>query len=281
MKEKIFMLDIIKAIILGIVEGVTEFLPISSTGHLVLVDEFIKLQQSKQFVDMFNVVIQLGAIMAVVVIYFHKLNPLSPRKSVIERKKTWTLWKKVIIAIIPSVIVGFPLNDWMDEHLMNWFVVSMALIIYGVLFIVIENRNKNITPKYDNLDTLTYKTAIAIGLFQVLALIPGTSRSGSTILGGIMIGTSRFVATEFSFFLAIPTMFGASLLKLYKYFNHGGSLAGLQGVVLAVGVLVSFVIAYLSIRFLLNYVKKNDFKAFGWYRIVLGVVVIGYFAFFH
>ncbi|KRM00304.1 undecaprenyl-diphosphatase [Liquorilactobacillus satsumensis DSM 16230 = JCM 12392] len=281
MKEKIFMLDIIKAIILGIVEGVTEFLPISSTGHLVLVDEFIKLQQSKQFVDMFNVVIQLGAIMAVVVIYFHKLNPLSPRKSVIERKKTWTLWKKVIIAIIPSVIVGFPLNDWMDEHLMNWFVVSMALIIYGVLFIVIENRNKNIAPKYDNLDTLTYKTAIAIGLFQVLALIPGTSRSGSTILGGIMIGTSRFVATEFSFFLAIPTMFGASLLKLYKYFNHGGSLAGLQGVVLAVGVLVSFVIAYLSIRFLLNYVKKNDFKAFGWYRIVLGVVVIGYFAFFH
>ncbi|MCC7666401.1 undecaprenyl-diphosphate phosphatase [Liquorilactobacillus satsumensis] len=275
------MLDIIKAIILGIVEGVTEFLPISSTGHLVLVDEFIKLQQSKQFVDMFNVVIQLGAIMAVVVIYFHKLNPLSPRKSVIERKKTWTLWKKVIIAIIPSVIVGFPLNDWMDEHLMNWFVVSMALIIYGVLFIVIENRNKNIAPKYDNLDTLTYKTAIAIGLFQVLALIPGTSRSGSTILGGIMIGTSRFVATEFSFFLAIPTMFGASLLKLYKYFNHGGSLAGLQGVVLAVGVLVSFVIAYLSIRFLLNYVKKNDFKAFGWYRIVLGVVVIGYFAFFH
>ncbi|KRM96116.1 UDP pyrophosphate phosphatase [Liquorilactobacillus aquaticus DSM 21051] len=275
------MFDIIKAIILGIVEGVTEFLPISSTGHLVLVDQFIKLEQSSQFIDMFNVVIQLGAIMAVVVIYFHKLNPWSPQKNTLEKKNTWTLWKKVIIAVLPSAIIGLPLNDWMDEHLMNWFVVSMALIVYGVLFILIENRNRNIEPKYADLNTLSYKTAIAIGLFQILSLVPGTSRSGSTILGGITIGTSRYVATEFSFFLAIPTMFGASLLKLYKFFKHGGSLAGLPGLVLAVGVIVSFVVAYISIRFLLNYVKKNDFKAFGWYRIILGIIVIGYFALVH
>ncbi|GAJ27161.1 undecaprenyl-diphosphatase [Liquorilactobacillus sucicola DSM 21376 = JCM 15457] len=275
------MFDIIKAIILGIVEGVTEFLPISSTGHLVLVDQFIKLGQTSQFIDMFNVVIQLGAIMAVVVIYFHKLNPWSPRKSSVEKKNTWTLWKKVIIAVLPSAIIGLPLNDWMDEHLMNWLVVSMALIVYGILFIVIENRNRDIEPRYADLNTLSYKTAIAIGIFQILSLVPGTSRSGSTILGGIAIGTSRYVATEFSFFLAIPTMFGASLLKLYKFFKHGGSLAGLPGVVLAVGVLVSFVVAYISIRFLLNYVKKNDFKAFGWYRIILGIIVIGYFMLIH
>ncbi|WP_311408146.1 undecaprenyl-diphosphate phosphatase [Liquorilactobacillus uvarum] len=275
------MFDIIKAIILGIVEGVTEFLPISSTGHLVLVDQFIKLEQSSQFIDMFNVVIQLGAIMAVVVIYFHKLNPWSPRKNALEKKSTWTLWKKVIVAVIPSAVIGLPLNDWMDEHLMNWFVVSMALIVYGVLFILIENRNRDIEPKYADLNTLSYKTAIAIGLFQILSLVPGTSRSGSTILGGITIGASRYVATEFSFFLAIPTMFGASLLKLYKFFKHGGSLVGLPGIVLAVGVVVSFIVAYISIRFLLNYVKKNDFKPFGWYRIVLGIIVIGYFALIH
>ncbi|ULQ49191.1 undecaprenyl-diphosphate phosphatase [Liquorilactobacillus nagelii] len=275
------MFDIIKAIILGIVEGITEFLPISSTGHLVLVDEFIKLQQSKQFIDMFNVVIQLGAIMAVVIIYFHKLNPWSPKKSRLEKKNTWTLWKKVIIAVIPSVVVGLPLNDWMDEHLMNWQVVSAALIIYGILFILIENHNKDTTPRYADLNTLPYSTAIAIGICQVLSLVPGTSRSGSTILGAITIGTSRYVATEFSFFLAIPTMFGASFLKLLKYFMHGGSLAGLPGIVLLVGVVVSFVVAYLSIRFLLNYIKKNDFKAFGWYRIILGIVVIGYFMLVH
>lgn len=275
------MFDIIKAIILGIVEGVTEFLPISSTGHLVLVDEFIQMEQSKAFVDMFNVVIQLGAIMAVVVIYFNKLNPWATQKSSLEKKQTWTLWKKVIVAVIPSVIVGLPLNDWMDAHLMNWLVVSIALIFYGILFIVIENRNAQTQPKFSDLNTLSYKTAITIGLFQVLSLIPGTSRSGSTILGGIMVGTSRYVAAEFSFFLAIPTMFGASLLKLYKFFKHGGSLAGLQGVILAVGVLVSFVIAYISIRFLLNYIKTKDFKIFGWYRIILGIIVIGYFLIFH
>lgn len=275
------MFDIIKAAILGIVEGITEFLPISSTGHLVLVDEFIQLQQSKQFIDMFNVVIQLGAIMAVVVIYFHKLNPWSPQKTNLEKKQTWTLWKKVILAVIPSVIVGLPLNDWMDAHLMNWQIVSGALIIYGILFIIIENHNRNNRPRFADLNNLPYSIALAIGLCQVLSLVPGTSRSGSTILGAITIGTSRYVATEFSFFLAIPTMFGASLLKLFKYFVHGGSLAGLPGIVLLVGVVVSFVVAYISIRFLLNYIKKNDFKVFGWYRIILGIIVIGYFSLVH
>lgn len=282
LKERnLTLLDMIKAVILGIVEGITEFLPISSTGHLVLVDEFIKMQQSTQFTDMFNVVIQLGAIMAVVVLYFHKLNPLSPRKSSNEKRDTWILWSKVILAVIPSVIIGLPLNDWMDAHLMNWAVVSATLIIYGILFIVIENHNKQLSPKFGDLKTLPYTTALFIGCFQLLSLVPGTSRSGATILGAILIGTSRYVATEFSFFMAIPTMFGASLLKLYKYFSHGNSLAGLQGAVLAVGVIVSFVVAYLSIRFLLDYIKKNDFKAFGWYRIVLGALVIAYFTLVH
>ncbi|MFD0898367.1 undecaprenyl-diphosphate phosphatase [Loigolactobacillus binensis] len=274
------MLDVFKAVILGIVEGITEFLPISSTGHIVLVNEFIQLQESKAFVDMFNVVIQLGAIMAVVVLYFHKLNPLSGRKTTQERSQTWTLWWKVLLAVVPSVIVGLPLNDWMDAHLMNWAVVSATLIIYGILFIVIENHNHGITPKFTDLNTLPYKTALFIGVFQLLSLIPGTSRSGATILGAIIIGTSRYVATEFSFFMAIPTMLGASVLKILKFYMHGNSLVGLQSVVLLVGVVVSFVVAYLSIRFLLNYIRKNDFKAFGWYRIILGILVIGYFTLF-
>lgn len=274
------MLDIIKAVILGIVEGITELLPISSTGHIVLVNEFIQLHESKAFIDMFNVVIQLGAIMAVVVFYFHKLNPLSGRKTSLERSQTWTLWWKVLLAVIPSVIVGLPLNDWMDAHLMNWAVVSATLIIYGILFIVIENHNKGLTPKFTDLNTLPYRTALFIGVFQLLSLIPGTSRSGATILGAIIIGASRYVATEFSFFMAIPTMLGASVLKILKFYMHGNSLVGLQSVVLLVGVIVSFIVAYLSIRFLLNYIKKNDFKAFGWYRIVLGILVIGYFVLF-
>lgn len=272
-------MDIIKSIILGIVEGITEFLPISSTGHLVLVDEFIKMQQPKQFTDMFNVVIQLGAILAVVVLYFHKLNPVSPKKSSQEKKNTWSLWFKVIVAILPSAIIGLPLNDWMDEHLMNWAVVSATLIIYGILFIVVENRNEkkksDLQAKYSNLDSLPYSIALFIGMFQVLSLIPGTSRSGATILGAILIGTSRYVGTEFSFFLAIPTMFGASLLKIIKFFGQGGSLGGEQGIILLVGMVVSFVVAYLSIRFLMNYIQNNDFKAFGWYRIILGALVIG------
>lgn len=271
------MLNMIKAVILGIVEGITEFLPISSTGHIVLVNEFIKLNETKAFTDMFNVVIQLGAILAVVVLYFHKLNPFSPRKSHRERSHTWTLWWKVLLAIVPSVIVGLPLNDWMDAHLMNWAVVSATLIIYGILFIIIENHNRGLTPKFSDLNTLPYKTALFIGLFQLLSLVPGTSRSGATILGAIIIGASRYVATEFSFFMAIPTMLGASVLKIAKFYAHGNTFNAEQGWVLLIGVVVSFIVAYLSIRFLLNYIKKNDFKAFGWYRIILGALVIGYF----
>lgn len=274
------MLNMIKAVILGIVEGITEFLPISSTGHIVLVNEFIKLNETKAFTDMFNVVIQLGAILAVVVLYFHKLNPFSPRKSHRERSHTWTLWWKVLLAIVPSVIVGLPLNDWMDAHLMNWAVVSATLIIYGILFIVIENHNHGLTPKFSDLNTLPYQTALFIGLFQLLSLVPGTSRSGATILGAIIIGASRYVATEFSFFMAIPTMLGASLLKIVKFYAHGNAFNAEQGWVLFIGVVVSFIVAYLSIRFLLNYIKKNDFKAFGWYRIILGALVIGYFVLF-
>ena len=274
------MFDIIKAIILGIVEGITEFLPISSTGHLILANEFIQMKQSTQFTDMFNVVIQLGAIFAVVVIYFHKLNPFSPKKNSLEKHDTWILWLKVLVAIVQSVVLGLLFNDWMDAHLMNWQVVAAMLLIYGILFIVIENRNDRLTPRFTNLSNLPYQTAFIIGMFQLLSLVPGTSRSGATILGAILIGTSRFVATEFSFFLAIPTMFGASLLKIFKYFSHGGVFTGTQTMVLLTGTVVSFIVAYLSIRFLLNYIKNNDFKAFGWYRIILSVLVIAYFGLF-
>ena len=269
-------MNIIKAIILGIIEGITEFLPISSTGHLYLADEFIKLSESKAFINMFMVVIQLGAILAVVLIYFHKLNPFSPKKSGREKRQTWQLWFKVIVAVIPSIIVGLPLNDWMDAHLNTWPVISATLIIYGILFIVIERWNKGRQSHFNNLNTLPYSIALGIGMFQLLSLIPGTSRSGATILGAIIIGTSRYVATEFSFFMAIPTMFGASLLKIVKFLAHN-NFSGDQVIVLLVGMIVSFVVAYLAIRFLLNYIKKNDFQAFGWYRIILGIIVIAYF----
>ncbi len=275
------MLDILKAAILGIIEGITEFLPISSTGHLYLADEFVKLNESTAFVNMFMVVIQLGAIMAVVVLYFTKLNPWAPSKSALERRQTWTLWFKVIIAVLPSVIVGLPLNDWMEAHLTSWQVIAATLIIYGILFIVIENYNRTKRPRFTDLNQLPIKLAVFIGLFQILSMVPGTSRSGATILGAILIGTSRFVATEFSFFLAIPTMFGASLLKVLKYFLHGNTFTGSQIMVLLTGVIVSFVVAYLAIKFLLHYIRNNDFKLFGWYRIVLGAVVITYFGFLH
>jgi len=275
------VLDILKAAILGIIEGITEFLPISSTGHLYLADEFVKLNESTAFINMFMVVIQLGAIMAVVVLYFTKLNPWVPSKSALERRQTWTLWFKVIIAVLPSVIVGLPLNDWMEAHLTSWQVIAATLIIYGVLFIVIENYNRTKRPRFTDLNQLPIKLAIFIGLFQILSMVPGTSRSGATILGAILIGTSRFVATEFSFFLAIPTMFGASLLKVLKYFLHGNTFTGSQIMVLLTGVIVSFVVAYLAIKFLLHYIRNNDFKLFGWYRIVLGAGVITYFGFLH
>lgn len=269
-------MNIIKAIILGIIEGITEFLPISSTGHLYLADEFVKLNEDKAFINMFMVVIQLGAILAVVLLYFHKLNPFSPKKTQRERGRTWQLWFKVIVAVIPSIIVGLPLNDWMDAHLNTWQVISATLIIYGVLFIVIERFNKTRQSTLNDLNRLPYRTALLIGVFQLLSLIPGTSRSGATILGAILIGTSRYVATEFSFFMAIPTMFGASLLKIVKFLKNG-QFVGDQVIVLLVGMIVSFVVAYLSIRFLLNYIKKNDFQAFGWYRIALGVIVVAFF----
>lgn len=274
------MLDIIKAVILGIIEGVTEFLPISSTGHLYLADEFIKLNESTAFINMFMVVIQLGAILAVLVLYFNKLNPWAPHKSGLERHQTWVLWLKVIVAVLPSIIVGLPLNDWMDAHLTNWQVIAATLIIYGILFIIIEAYNRHQRPRFDDLNRLPMSMAVWIGLFQVLAMVPGTSRSGATILGGILLGTSRYVATEFSFFLAIPTMFGASSLKVLKYFLHGNHFTGSQIVVLLTGVIVSFVVAFLSIKFLLRYIRNNDFKLFGWYRIILGIIVIGYFGFF-
>jgi len=239
LQRRLAVLEIIKAVILGIVEGITEFLPISSTGHLYLADEFVKLNESTAFINMFMVVIQLGAILAVLVLYFNKLNPWAPNKDHLERHQTWTLWFKVIVAVLPSVIVGLPLNDWMDAHLTSWQVISATLIIYGILFIVIENFNRKRHPRFTDLSQISYQLALMIGLFQVLSLVPGTSRSGATILGAILIGASRYVATEFSFFLAIPTMFGASLLKIVKYFVTGNTFTGSQLMVLLTGVVDS------------------------------------------
>ncbi len=271
------ILLLIKTILLGIVEGITEWLPISSTGHLILADEFIKLNMSDAFMEMFNVVIQLGAIMAVVVLYFHKLNPFSPKKNRREKGDTIVLWTKVILAVLPAAVIGIPLDDWLDENFYNPPVVAAMLIVYGILFIVVENRNRrNRRRPMDDLDRLSYPMALAIGAFQVLSLIPGTSRSGATILGGILIGCSRTVAAEFSFFLGIPVMFGASLLKIVKFGFHFTSL---EVIVLLTGMIVSFVVSIVAIKFLLEYIKRNDFKAFGVYRIVLGILVIAYFAF--
>ncbi|GFO84893.1 undecaprenyl-diphosphate phosphatase [Anaerostipes butyraticus] len=271
------ILLMIKTILLGIVEGITEWLPISSTGHLILADEFIKLNMSDAFMEMFNVVIQLGAIMAVVVLYFHKLNPFSPKKNRREKGDTIILWMKVILAVLPAAVIGIPLDDWLDEHFYNPPVVAAMLIIYGILFIVVENRNRRSRRRpMDDLDRLSYPMALAIGAFQVLSLIPGTSRSGATILGGILIGCSRTVAAEFSFFLGIPVMFGASLLKIVKF---GFQFTSVEVIVLLTGMIVSFLVSIIAIKFLLGYIKKNDFKAFGVYRIILGILVIAYFAF--
>lgn len=271
------MFEILKVILLGIVEGITEWLPISSTGHLILVDEFIKLSASDAFKEMFNVVIQLGAIMAVVVLYFHKLNPFSPKKTKEQKVQTIDLWFKVVVACIPAAVLGILFDDWMEEHFHNYIVVSVMLIVYGVLFIVIENWNKKNKPSVTDLTNLTYKTALLIGVFQVLSLIPGTSRSGATIIGALLLGVSRYVAAEFTFFLAIPVMFGASGIKLLKFFMEGAGMSGMEIAMLAVGCVVAFVISIIAIKFLMGYIKKNDFKVFGWYRIILGVLVLGYF----
>lgn len=270
------MIELIKTVILGIVEGLTEWLPISSTGHMILVDEFIKLDVEKAFMDMFLVVIQLGAILAVVVLNFEKLNPFSRWKSRSEKKETFSLWYKVIFACIPAAVIGLAFNKYMEEHFMNSHVVAFTLILYGILFIVVENYNKNRTPRVRDLAQLDYKTAFIIGLFQVLSLVPGTSRSGSTILGAILFGTSRTVAAEFTFFLAIPVMFGASFLKMVKF---GWHYTGAEVVILLVGMIVAFFVSILSIKFLMRYIKHNDFKAFGWYRIIVGILVLAYFYF--
>lgn len=291
------ILELLKVILLGIVEGITEWLPISSTGHMILVDEFIKLNVSQDFKDFFLVVIQLGAILAVVVLYWGKLWPFYIRKipkktqialkkqpavtrgilTFVERycdKEKWILWFKILVACLPTIVIALPFNDFIEEKFNNYVVVAIALIVYGVLFIFIENYNKKREPSCTSLEDLSFKTAFLIGIFQVLAVIPGTSRSGSTIIGGILVGTSRTVAAEFTFFLAIPVMFGASLLKLVKF---GFTFTSSEVIILIVGVVVAFVVSIFAIKFLMSYIKKHDFKVFGWYRIVLGILVLGYF----
>ena len=267
------IVELLKTIILGVVEGLTEWLPISSTGHMILVDEFIQLDVTTQFKDMFLVVIQLGAILAVVVMNFDKLNPFSQWKTAQEKQETFDLWGKVIVACIPAAVIGLMFNKYMEEHFMTAPVVAFTLILYGILFIVVENYNKHRTPRVTDLTKLDSKPAFIIGMFQVLSLVPGTSRSGATILGGILYGTSRYVATEFTFFLAIPVMFGASALKMVKF---GWHYTGAEIIIMLVGMVTAFIVSILSIKFLLRYIKHNDFKAFGWYRIVLGIIVVAY-----
>ena len=288
------MIEILKAVLFGIVEGITEWLPVSSTGHLILLNEFVKLNVSEEFSSMFDVVIQLGAILSVIVLFFHKLNPFAPSKSEGEKKQTWNLWFKVVAAIIPSGVVGVLLDDWMDAHLHNGIVVSIALILYGIAFILVERRNnrgryQKIAGKdgptvifsrpnaISDVHDIDYRTALLIGAFQCLSLVPGTSRSGSTILGAILIGVGRSAGAEFSFFMAIPTMLGASAIKGLKFILSGVAVTGIEIGVLVVGSVVSFVVSMLVIKGLMEYVRKHSFSAFGVYRIVLGVIVLAYF----
>ena len=286
------LLELLKALLLGIVEGITEWLPISSTGHMILVDEFVTLNVSKQFLELFLVVIQLGAIMAVVVIYFHKLNPLSPRKSASEKAATWRLWGMVAVGCVPAAIVGVTLDDFFNEHFYNAWTVAIALIVYGVIFIIIERKNRKEEEffikhhtshaklrlhKIENVDEMDIKTSLKIGAFQCLAIVPGTSRSGSTIIGGMISGCSRVAATEYTFFLAIPVMLGWGLLKTIKMIVSGVGMTSTEIGVLAVGVLSAFVVSIISIKFLLKYIKSHDFSAFGIYRIVVGIIVLFYF----
>lgn len=266
-----FIIEIIRSVILGIVEGITEWLPISSTGHMILVNAFMKNESAFTASDLYLYVIQLGAILAVVTLYFKKLNPFSPSKTAQEKNETWQMWFKVIIACLPAAIIGLLLDSIMDK-LENPWVVAAMLIIYGIAFIIIESKNK--TARISDMSSMTYKTALLIGMFQVLSIIPGTSRSGATILGAIILGCSRGVAAEFSFFLAIPVMFGVSLLKIVKY---GLAMPGQDIIVLITGMTVAYIVSMLAIKFLMNYVRKHDFKAFGWYRIVLGALVLAYF----
>lgn len=297
MGEVMDFIELLKVVFLGIVEGITEWLPVSSTGHMILVDEFITLKVSKEFWEMFLVVIQFGAVLAVVVLDFKKLWPFHRNNP--ERESNWNyiskneklakaqafadkyvnmskivLWVKIVVSCIPAIIIALPFNDWIEAHFNNYIVVSVMLIVYGVLFIVIENYNKKRTPSRRKLSDITFKDALFIGLFQLLAVIPGTSRSGATIIGGILLGMSRKLAAEYTFFLAIPVMFGASLLKMVKF---GLTFTMAEVVYLVLGMAVAFVVSILAIKFLMGYIKKHDFKVFGWYRIALGIVVLGYF----
>ena len=276
------LIEILKAVFFGIVEGITEWLPVSSTGHLILLDSFIHLDVSEAFYEMFQVVIQLGAILAVIVLFFHKLNPFAPSKNEVQKKATWSLWFKVVVAVIPSAVVGLLLDDWMDEHLYNYIVVAIMLVVYGVAFLFVEKWNRDRQFRIKNVYEIDYRTALLMGAFQCLSLIPGTSRSGSTILGAIILGVARPAGAEFSFFMAIPTMLGASGLKLLKYaleIVKGEALAPntTEIVVLIVGCVVAFVVSLLAIKGLMEYVRKHSFSVFGVYRIILGIVVLGYF----
>ncbi len=272
------MIEILKSIIYGIVEGITEWLPVSSTGHMILLEEIMPMNVSKSFWSMFLVVIQLGAILAVVLLYWNKIFPFKKTREgkYVSVKSIWILWSKILVATIPAAVIGLALDDWIDEHLYNGFVVAIMLILVGVAFIYVENRNKDMRPTVNSLSALSYKDALIIGLFQVIAaVLPGTSRSGATIIGGLLIGVSRAVAAEFTFFLAIPVMFGASLLKLVKF---GFAFSFLEFFILIIGMLVALVVSIFVIRFLMSYIKKHDFKVFGWYRIVLGIIVLIFFA---
>lgn len=269
------IVEILKAVLFGIVEGITEWLPISSTGHMIILDELVKLNVSKEFLSMFLVVIQLGAILAVVVLFWNKIWPFSTKEQYFIKKDTFVMWFKILVACVPAAVVGLLFEEQFDEWFYNYQTVAIALIVFGILFIVIENRNKHIKPKINSLAEITYTTAVWIGIFQLIAAVfPGTSRSGATILGGILVGLSRTVAAEFTFFLAIPVMAGASLLKIVKF---GFDFTGAELAILLVGMVVAFVSSIIVIKFLLSYIKKNDFKVFGWYRIVLGIIVLLFF----
>ncbi len=271
------IVELLKVIVHGIVEGFTEWLPISSTGHMLLVDEIIQMDQPEAFLNVFFVVIQLGAILAVVLLYYEKLNPFSRRKKPAARNATIVLWMKIIWACVPAAVFGLLLNDWMDAHLKNPFIISAMLIIYGILFILLENRNRRLDFTIQKTGQISFKTALYIGLFQLLSLIPGTSRSGATILGAMLLGCSRSAAAEFSFFLGIPVMFGASLLKIVVFFVKGNTFTLPQVVYMLLGMLIAFLVSVYSIKFLMGYIRSHDFKFFGYYRIVLGIIVIAYF----
>lgn len=269
--------ELLKSVIFGIIQGITEWLPISSTGHLILANQFLQLKQNDAFINLFLVVIQFGSILAVVTLYFHKLNPFSPQKTSSEKAETWRMWVRVIAAVIPTAIIGLLFNNIIESYLSTPLVVAAALIVYGILFIIIERRNK--PASIQSISQMSFKTAVIIGLCQALAIIPGTSRSGATILGAVLIGTSREVAAEFSFFLAIPVMFGASLLRCAKYFLENGFFFENGGAaVLIVGTVISYIVSVFAIRFLMGYIRKHDFTAFGYYRIILGSLILLYFA---